>query len=184
MSIYDDVAQSFSWTPSEVAAKVIIADYAAPKPRSKNRLDVWLKNKRKKTGPRKRKAISNGKRFNIFNRDNFRCTYCGRSSSEDGVKLEVDHIIPVVKGGKNTEENLTTACYECNRGKNAKLLNKPLDKRKSVLTKEQWKQVNELPPDISYVKDITHRLGVASFSFPTQQTLVINSDDDTIKFGS
>lgn len=134
--------------------------------------------------PRKRKAISNGTRFNIFNRDNFRCTYCGRSSSEDGVKLEVDHIIPVVKGGKNTEENLTTACYECNRGKNAKLLNKPLDKRKSVLTKEQWKQVNELPPDISYVKDITHRLGVASFSFPTQQTLVINSDDDTIKFGS
>jgi hypothetical protein len=137
--------------------------------------------------PRKRKAISNGTRFNIFNRDNFRCTYCGRSSSEDGVKLEVDHIIPVVKGGKNTEENLTTACYECNRGKNAKLLNKPLDKRKSVSTKEQWKQVNELPPYEAtslYTGDDITRFGVASFSFPTQQTLVISSDDGTIKFGS
>ena len=81
MSIYSDINQSFA-----------LYDEGLPK----QLFNEWLKEKNKK--PRKRKAISNGKRFNIFNRDNFRCTYCGRSSSEDGVKLEVDHIIPVAKG--------------------------------------------------------------------------------------
>jgi len=89
-----------------------------------------------KEEPRKRKIFSKAERFNIFNRDNFRCSYCGRSPSEDGVKLEVDHIIPVAKGGKNTEENLTTACYECNRGKNTKSLSAPLGKTKEVVAHE------------------------------------------------
>jgi predicted restriction endonuclease len=54
-------------------------------------------------------------RFHIFKRDNFRCQYCGRSS--DDVQLEVDHIIPVSKGGSNDVDNLITSCRECNRGK-------------------------------------------------------------------
>ena len=78
----------------------------------------------KKKKYKKRKSIGNGKRFNVLNRDNFTCTYCGRSRDEDNVKLEIDHIVPVTKGGTNSEDNLTTSCYECNRGKGVKLLNK------------------------------------------------------------
>jgi len=60
-------------------------------------------------------------RFDILVRDNFTCQYCGRKP-EDGTKLEVDHILPSSKGGKTTERNLITACFECNQGKKARTL--------------------------------------------------------------
>jgi 5-methylcytosine-specific restriction endonuclease McrA len=38
----------------------------------------------------------------------------------DGVKLEVDHIKPISKGGKTVLNNLQTLCMDCNRGKSNK----------------------------------------------------------------
>jgi len=61
-------------------------------------------------------------RFLVLRRDNFRCQYCGRAPKEDGVKLVVDHIIPVSEGGTNEEGNLLTSCTECKRGKDNPLL--------------------------------------------------------------
>ncbi len=55
-------------------------------------------------------------RFKILQRDNFTCQYCGRTP-QNGVKLQIDHIIPESKGGKFVEENLITSCEECNLGK-------------------------------------------------------------------
>lgn len=54
-------------------------------------------------------------RFEVFKRDNFTCRYCGRTTP--AVVLEVDHIVPRCEGGSNDPLNLTTACWECNRGK-------------------------------------------------------------------
>lgn len=65
-----------------------------------------------------RQNIAQGTRFDIFNRDNFICTYCGRSPPD--VQLEIDHILPISQGGSNNIDNLTTSCMECNRGKSAK----------------------------------------------------------------
>lgn len=62
-----------------------------------------------------RKSISIKKRFDIFKRDNFTCQYC--SAKPPKVPLEIDHIVPVIKGGTNDEYNLITACFNCNRGK-------------------------------------------------------------------
>lgn len=59
-------------------------------------------------------------RFEVFKRDRFTCTYCGKSPPN--VLLEVDHVLPRSAGGTDVIENLTTACYGCNRGKGAKLL--------------------------------------------------------------
>ncbi len=59
-------------------------------------------------------------RFEVFKRDNFICQYCGKKTPE--VILEADHIIPESKGGITELENLTTSCFECNRGKGASLL--------------------------------------------------------------
>lgn len=67
-----------------------------------------------------RTPISKAKRFDILNRDNFTCQYCGRKAPN--VELEVDHIKPVAKGGSNDDDNLITACHDCNIGKSAKLL--------------------------------------------------------------
>ena len=46
-----------------------------------------------------------------------RCAQCGRTPSEDHVKLHVDHKIPQAWGGTNDRSNLQALCSECNEGK-------------------------------------------------------------------
>lgn len=59
----------------------------------------------------------------IKKRDNFTCCNCGNSTHiEPNLLLEIDHIIPVSKGGYTTEENLQTLCWKCNRAKSNKLM--------------------------------------------------------------
>jgi CRISPR/Cas system Type II protein with McrA/HNH and RuvC-like nuclease domain len=82
----------------------------------------WVTPKKDPPKHNKRVGIGNTLRFEIFMRDNFTCQYCGVNKEEDGVKLEVDHIVPVSKGGTNKESNLTTACFSCNRGKRNKIV--------------------------------------------------------------
>ena len=67
-----------------------------------------------------RKAISKRLRFAIFDRDGFTCKYCG--SQSDTVTLHIDHILPVSKGGTNSQENLVTSCADCNLGKSNKIV--------------------------------------------------------------
>ena len=64
--------------------------------------------------------------YKIFERDNFRCAYCGKTSYEDNVKLNVEHIYPRNKGGINELFNLITACSKCNVGKTDHVLNTDL----------------------------------------------------------
>ena len=66
-----------------------------------------------------RAKMTDSLRYDIMKRDNFRCQLCG-SSAADGVKLHVDHIVPVSKGGKTKLENLRTLCDRCNMGKSDK----------------------------------------------------------------
>ena len=54
-------------------------------------------------------------------RDHFRCCKCGRYPTDDNkIILEVDHIVPISKGGTNEIGNLQTLCNECNLGKGNK----------------------------------------------------------------
>ena len=62
-----------------------------------------------------RRPIGKKMRFEVFKRDSFRCQYCGRSAPD--VILEVDHMVSIADGGKNTLGNLVTSCRDCNRGK-------------------------------------------------------------------
>jgi len=68
---------------------------------------------------RKRKNIPAGIRWMVFQRDDFRCVYCGWAR-KDGADLEVDHGDPFSKGGEDNPDNFVTACRECNAGKKAK----------------------------------------------------------------
>jgi hypothetical protein len=92
-----------------------------------------------------RKGISKTLRFEVFKRDNFTCRYCGRKTPE--VILEIDHVIPVSKGGTNEFENLVTSCFECNRGKSNGLLNNVMIEKdihdESVLLAEREMQLAE-----------------------------------------
>ncbi|MEQ1695479.1 MAG: HNH endonuclease signature motif containing protein [Hyphomicrobiaceae bacterium] len=74
----------------------------------------------KEKPPRKlfggRNAVSDRMRWLVFKRDENRCVVCGQTASSI-VRLEVDHIVPVAKGGFDTIENLQTLCNRCNSGK-------------------------------------------------------------------
>lgn len=59
----------------------------------------------------------------IKTRDNFTCCNCGNSTNiEPNLLLEIDHIIPVAKGGRTVEDNLQTLCWKCNRAKSDKII--------------------------------------------------------------
>ena len=64
-------------------------------------------------------AISKSVRFEVFARDAFTCQYCGQHPPD--TVLELDHIHRA-KGGSDELLNLITSCWECNRGKAAKVL--------------------------------------------------------------
>lgn len=62
-------------------------------------------------------------RSQIKERDHYACLTCGISlAAEPHLLLEVDHIIPVSRGGLSVPENLQTLCWKCNRSKGAKVL--------------------------------------------------------------
>ena len=61
-------------------------------------------------------AVSKRLRFEILRRDGHRCRYCGRGVDE-GAKLTIDHVMPVALGGTDEDDNLVTACADCNAGK-------------------------------------------------------------------
>ena len=44
-----------------------------------------------------------------------------RKYMPDGVGLQIDHIIPVAKGGKTVPSNLQVLCSKCNGAKKDKL---------------------------------------------------------------
>lgn len=77
-------------------------------------------NRKKEGAEGQRRAMTDSLRYNVMKRDGFRCVLCGRNASEDGVKLHVDHIRPVSKGGKTEMSNLRTLCDQCNWGKSDK----------------------------------------------------------------
>jgi hypothetical protein len=59
------------------------------------------------------KWIRRERRLAIYLRDGLACAYCG-GSIEDGITLTLDHLIPHCQGGRNTNNNLITACRRCN----------------------------------------------------------------------
>ena len=82
----------------------------------------------------KRAGISQRVRYRILHRDGFRCKACGRGP-EDGVKLTIDHVIPVDWGGGNEALNLQALCMECNEGKKAWAAGAPSEVMKEILAK-------------------------------------------------
>lgn len=76
----------------------------------------------KKSAAGQRALMTSKLREKIKQRDNYTCQKCGISiNDERNLLLEIDHIIPISKGGLSTEENLQTLCWKCNRTKGAKL---------------------------------------------------------------
>jgi CRISPR/Cas system Type II protein with McrA/HNH and RuvC-like nuclease domain len=67
-----------------------------------------------------KKQVSRHKRWRVLARDNFRCVYCGTTA--EAKELHIDHLYPQALGGTDDEDNLVTACVDCNIGKRSQLL--------------------------------------------------------------
>jgi 5-methylcytosine-specific restriction enzyme A len=48
----------------------------------------------------------------VFTRNNYQCQSCGKTYLE--TELNIDHIIPLAKGGSNDISNLQSLCRTCN----------------------------------------------------------------------
>lgn len=89
-----------------------------------NRFILFLSEKIKfnKSVAGQRALMTSKLRQHIKERDGFTCQQCGISiEQEPHLLLEIDHIIPVSKGGLTTEDNLQTLCWKCNRSKSSKI---------------------------------------------------------------
>ncbi|WP_374223780.1 HNH endonuclease [Streptomyces sp. ISL-11] len=61
---------------------------------------------------RQRPSDATSRRSRALARDRFRCQFCGSRQ-----ELEVDHIVPVARGGTWAPSNLRTLCRPCHRQK-------------------------------------------------------------------
>jgi 5-methylcytosine-specific restriction endonuclease McrA len=76
---------------------------------------TWPNAERESSRDTKRREISSATRRRIFERDAYRCRYCGSH-----LNLTIDHVTPVTAGGLDTDENLVTCCKSCNSSKHAR----------------------------------------------------------------
>jgi len=72
-------------------------------------------------------------RHNIMKRDHKTCQYCGSSKN-----LTIDHVLPKSRGGKDTWENLVTACNTCNVEKG----NRTPEEAKMPLTQKPFRPIH------------------------------------------
>ena len=91
-------------------------------------------------------------RFLVLRRDDYKCQLCGRRG-QDGVPLEIDHKVPVSRGGLNDEENLWVLCEDCNQGRS----NLPLTLATAVEATTPTEQVLEGRSD-GYAAQVGRRL--------------------------
>lgn len=83
-----------------------------------------LENKLSKTEfvKEQRRLMTKKLRDAIKIRDNYTCCKCGNSiEKEPNLLLEIDHIVPIAKGGCTVDDNLQTLCWKCNRSKGIKI---------------------------------------------------------------
>lgn len=73
-------------------------------------------NRRRKTGDIK---INSSTWIEIKNKFDNKCVGCG--ISEEEVKLTIDHIIPLSKGGRHHQDNIQPLCRSCNSRKGVSL---------------------------------------------------------------
>lgn len=64
---------------------------------------------------RKPGVVSRRKREAVYQRDRYRCRYCGARTRQENRSL--DHVVPQSRGGTNHMHNLVCACRACNQRK-------------------------------------------------------------------
>lgn len=62
-------------------------------------------------------TVSQQQKQNVRRRAKYHCEYCKRSEEIVATTFEIDHILPISKGGSDEDNNLCCACRDCNAHK-------------------------------------------------------------------
>jgi 5-methylcytosine-specific restriction endonuclease McrA len=119
--------------------------------------------------PRKQVKFS---RKNIFERDGWKCQYCGGKPPKSDLNL--DHVIPRSRGGKTTWDNIVASCFTCNGKKGSKTLKQLGWKLKSAPKKPKWHPTISMPLGMVPHKEWVNFLDVAYYNVELE-----NDEDDT-----
>ena len=106
----DNFVMDISDFTDEQKEKIIkICDQEIIKYEEKFGKNIW------KHRARDSRIISGSIRYKVLTNAKHRCELCGIDAKEKA--LDVDHIVPINKGGPNVIENMQALCYTCNSQK-------------------------------------------------------------------
>ena len=92
-------------------------------------------------------GLSRRDAIKIFQRDHFKCQYCGLNGLErfeNWLILTVDHFHPAARGGSRRMDNLLTACQPCNVLKGKHVFKSREEARAYVLgRRDEWRGLYE-----------------------------------------
>lgn len=92
-----------------------------------------------------RRRLTKQDRRAVYEKMGGHCAYCGCEISIR--EMQVDHVVPLRKGGADTLENMLPACQSCNH-------------YKSTLTVEQFRKAIERMPEVLMRDSVTYRNAV------------------------
>lgn len=92
-----------------------------------------------------RRRLSLEEREVVYNKMSGRCAYCGDPIAFGA--MQVDHVVPLRKGGEDTLDNMLPACRSCNH-------------YKSTLTVEQFRVAVERMPAVLMRDSVTYKIAV------------------------
>jgi 5-methylcytosine-specific restriction endonuclease McrA len=72
----------------------------------------------KRFAPYRRRNTARFSRQHVFMRDDHTCQYCLETFTAK--ELTLDHVVPIVRGGRTTWSNVVTSCSACNQRKGSK----------------------------------------------------------------
>lgn len=98
------------YTPEQI--KLLIFEKFDKERKKFEKLMHLYKSDNTQVKPYRRERITERVRIAVWRRDGGKCAHCGSRE-----KLEYDHIVPISKGGSNTERNIELLCERCNRQK-------------------------------------------------------------------
>ena len=92
----------------------------------------------------KRKKLSNTERQKIYDKCKGHCAYCG--CELEYRDMQVDHVIPLRRGGSDDVDNMLPACRSCNH-------------YKATLTVDEYKEYVSRIPDRLHRDSIPYQVG-------------------------
>jgi hypothetical protein len=67
-----------------------------------------------------RKQLGKKQRMQIYERCHGKCAYCGCDLKYEA--MQIDHVVPLIRGGDDTADNMLPACRSCNHRKGGSTL--------------------------------------------------------------